>query len=106
MVYYVYHICDKLIVDSTQQVSSTKQDLVSPVSNASSIPLIDFRESTEFFEAVVIYPFKSGVHDELTLELGSVIVVTRVEGRGTDWWYGSTNQGFMGWFPCAYVVRR
>ena len=95
------------LANPTEEQSPEKSDILSPVSNASSIPLIDFRESkaTEFFEAVVIYPFKSGVHDELVLELGSIIVVTRVEGREPEWWYGSCSSS-MGWFPASYVVRR
>lgn len=104
--YFVFTFPNELVDDSSQKISPTKVDLVSPASNASSIPLIDFRESREFFEAIVIYPFKSGVHDELSLELGNVIVVLRVDGRGPDWWYGSTSQGSMGWFPRAYVVQR
>lgn len=95
-----------LIGKSPDKEFPGKSELLSPVSNASSIPLIDFRESTEFFEAVVIYPFKSGAHDELPLELGNVVVVTRVEGRGSEWWYGSNSQGSIGWFPSSYVVRR
>lgn len=93
------------LTKSSADKSPEKTEIVSATSNASSIPLIDFCDPTEFFEAVVIYPFKKGAHDELELELGGVIVVTKVEGRGPEWWYGST-QNSMGWFPAAYVVRR
>jgi hypothetical protein len=93
------------LVKSSTDKSLENPEILSAISNGSSIPLIDFRDSREFFEAVVIYPYKKSVHDELELELGGVIVVTKVEGRGSEWWYGST-QNSMGWFPAAYVVKR
>lgn len=63
------------------------------------------------FEAIVIYPFQAE-GDELALELGQIVVVSRTTGRGNEsadesWWFGEhTRSGNSGWFPSNFVRRR
>ena len=85
----------------------------SPVPTASPhlTELNGARIALESFEVIVIYPFKAETFDELSLSLGSVVVVSRVRGRGGDqdesWWFGEiTRTGENGWFPCSFVQRR
>ena len=91
-------------------------------------PLVDSIDELvdSFFDVVVIYPYSASHPKEISLELGQVLVITKVskgkpfrrspfdedelsenDSDGEDWWFGEhARTGKSGWFPSKFAQRR
>ena len=84
---------------STSMIALKESSMDNLSKSSPNVPI-----DTEIFEAVVIYPFKSVKHNELSLELGNVIMV--MDQKESMWFGEHTKTGRSGWFPCNYVQKR
>ena len=54
---------------------------------------------------VALYNFTATQADELNLEVGDIIIITK--SSDTGWWRGvKRDSGEKGWFPTEYVARK
>uniref|UniRef100_A0A8C5T6M1 Intersectin-1 n=1 Tax=Malurus cyaneus samueli TaxID=2593467 RepID=A0A8C5T6M1_9PASS len=82
-----------------------------PWSNAEKAPLtISAQEDVKIVYYRALYPFESRSHDEITIQPGDIVMVSRdwdvdESQTGEPGWLGGELKGKTGWFPANYAEK-
>eukprot|EP00039_Didymoeca_costata_P002772 m.62513 g.62513 ORF g.62513 m.62513 type:complete len:781 (-) comp11513_c0_seq2:231-2573(-) len=100
----LYELLDNTVSQPTAPATNQKPSTSNQANdaNSSQISTTSVRKKTTQLEKVVArHNYKAEHEEELSFEVGDVILVS--DKRETGWWAGHLN-GKAGWFPADYVV--